>query len=191
MSPTQPDLRQLDEVATPIGVVALVTNEAGAVCACGFVDNHRRMAETLQRYDTAPAFRLVRTANPGGVSSAVRAYFDGELAALDAIPVEIGGTAFEAAVWRALRRIPCGQTRSYRDMAEALGRPRAVRAIGMANGKNPAGLIVPCHRVIGADGSLTGYGGGLERKRWLLRHEGALPVTASLPFAAPSAEHAG
>jgi methylated-DNA-[protein]-cysteine S-methyltransferase len=83
------------------------------------------------------------------------------------------GTEFQKAAWAALSRIPVGETRSYGAQAAAIGRPAAVRAVGMANGRNPIGVVVPCHRVIGADGALTGYGGGLERKRWLLRHEGA------------------
>jgi O-6-methylguanine DNA methyltransferase len=105
---------------------------------------------------------------------AVRAYFAGELDALEALPVRVQGTPFESAVWQMLRRIPVGQTWSYGALAAALDRPRAVRAVGRANGRNPVSLVLPCHRVIGADGRLVGYGGGLERKAWLLRHEGVL-----------------
>ena len=83
------------------------------------------------------------------------------------------GTPFQKTVWRALREIPCGQAISYSELARRIGRPAAVRAVGLANGLNPISVIVPCHRVIGANGTLTGYGGGLERKRWLLSHEGA------------------
>jgi methylated-DNA-[protein]-cysteine S-methyltransferase len=104
----------------------------------------------------------------------VEAYFDGKLDAIDAIPVVMAGTPFQKAVWEALRRIPVGTTMSYGDLATQLGEPKLMRAVGSANGSNPIGVIVPCHRVIGADGSLTGYGSGLPRKKWLLEHEGVL-----------------
>jgi methylated-DNA-[protein]-cysteine S-methyltransferase len=93
------------------------------------------------------------------------------MAALDAIEVDTGGTPFQQRVWQELRRIPAGSTRSYSEVARAIGRPSAVRAVAAANGANPVSIVIPCHRVIGADGSLTGYGGGLHRKRWLLAHE--------------------
>ena len=111
--------------------------------------------------------------DPGGVSSALKAYFDGELTAIDGLAVCADGTPFQQTVWRALRDIPCGQTISYSTLARRIGRPTAVRAVGLANGSNPVGIVVPCHRVIGANGTLTGYGGGLDRKRWLLAHERA------------------
>lgn len=110
---------------------------------------------------------------PERVRRALELYFAGELKALDAIEVRTGGTAFQRSVWTALRSIPVGETRSYGQLASAIGSPSAVRAVGLANGANPVGLIVPCHRVIGANGALTGYAGGLERKRWLLAHERA------------------
>ena len=109
-------------------------------------------------------------------------YFAGELAAIDTLPVQTGGTAFQREVWRALREIPCGGTVSYAELAERIGRPTAVRAVGLANGSNPVGIVVPCHRVIGANGSLTGYGGGIERKRWLLEHEGSVSDSERLVF---------
>ena len=102
-------------------------------------------------------------------------YFDGELDALDQIPVDPAGTAFQLRVWAELRRIPVGQARAYQEVAAAIGAPTAARAVGAANGRNPISLVVPCHRVIAADRSLHGYGGGLWRKDWLLRHEGFLP----------------
>jgi len=111
-----------------------------------------------------------------GVSAARRAleaYFAGDLSAIDDLPVMTTGTAFQSEVWAALRDIPAGSTTSYGALAARIGRPKAVRAVGLANGANPIGVVVPCHRVIGADASLTGYGGGLDRKRWLLAHEGA------------------
>jgi len=124
-------------------------------------------------------FRLEWVHNSSHVTRAISRYFAGELAAIDSLPVKTGGTPFQRAVWHALRNIPCGTTISYAQLAGQIGRPAAVRAVGLANGANPIGVVVPCHRVIGADGSLTGYGGGIERKRWLLRHEGA-PTRESL-----------
>ena len=110
---------------------------------------------------------------PEAVRDALAAWFAGDLGALDGLPVKTGGTPFQRAVWKALRDIPAGETRTYGQLATAIGAPRAVRAVGLANGANPVGVIVPCHRVIGANGTLTGYAGGLERKRWLLAHEAA------------------
>ncbi|MBV9266742.1 MAG: methylated-DNA--[protein]-cysteine S-methyltransferase, partial [Acidobacteriaceae bacterium] len=102
---------------------------------------------------------------------AVSRYFSGELEAINALPVRTAGTPFQREVWRTLREIPCGTTISYAQLAVRIGRPSAVRAVGLANGSNPIAIVVPCHRVIGSDGSLSGYGGGIERKRWLLEHE--------------------
>ncbi len=115
---------------------------------------------------------LTETSDPSGFTSALRAYFDGDIAAIDALPVaDVPGTPFQRSVWRALREIPGGETISYAELARRIGKPAAVRAVGLANGANPIGIVVPCHRVIGSDGTLTGYGGGVERKRWLLAHE--------------------
>jgi methylated-DNA-[protein]-cysteine S-methyltransferase len=102
-------------------------------------------------------------------------YFGGDLRALDAVPCDPGGTPFQARVWKALRTIPVGTTWSYGALARRIGDPKAVRAVGFANGSNPIAVVIPCHRVIGSNGTLVGYGGGLERKHWLLAHEGALP----------------
>jgi methylated-DNA-[protein]-cysteine S-methyltransferase len=107
------------------------------------------------------------------VVAQLHAYFGGTLTHFD-VPLELGGTDFQRRVWAGLREIPYGETISYGELARRLGSPGASRAVGLANGRNPVGIIVPCHRVIGADGSLTGYGGGIERKVWLLEHEGAL-----------------
>jgi O-6-methylguanine DNA methyltransferase len=101
-------------------------------------------------------------------------YFDGDIAVLDGLQADPGGTSFQARVWTALRAIPAGRTCSYRDLAALAGVPSAVRAVAAANGRNPIPIVIPCHRVIGADGRLVGYGGGLDRKAWLLRHEGAI-----------------
>ncbi len=109
------------------------------------------------------------------IGAVLTRYFDGDTTAIDTVPVELNGTAFQKNVWAALRRIPCGSTISYAELARRIGEPAAVRAVGAANGANPVAVVVPCHRVIGADGSLTGYGGGLDRKKWLLTHEGVTP----------------
>lgn len=121
----------------------------------------------------------IETLPPGGaaarrVRDRLAHYFDGDLAALDAVAAEpAGGTPFQRRVWRTLRSIPAGSTISYGALAARIGAPRAVRAVGSANGANPIPLVLPCHRVIASDGSLGGYGGGLPMKEWLLRHEGA------------------
>jgi len=137
-------------------------------------------------FDPGAEARWSRIAPPGEpqrshmaprVAAGLGAYFAGALDALDTLPAEPQGTAFQRRVWSALRCIPAGRTWSYRQLAEAVGAPSAVRAVGAANGANPVPLVVPCHRVIGSNGQLVGYGGGLHRKRWLLSHEGALPAS--------------
>jgi methylated-DNA-[protein]-cysteine S-methyltransferase len=158
----------LDSLSTPLGRFSVVVDDAGQLHASGFTEEDERMEAFLR----APAFEPTKAKNPGGVCAMIAAYFEGELTALDGLPVAFAtGTQFQLSVWRALREVPCGQTWSYGQLAQKIGRPTAVRAVGLANGANPVGLVVPCHRVIGSDGSLTGYGGGLHRKRWLLAHE--------------------
>ncbi len=103
----------------------------------------------------------------------LQAYLRGDLLALRRIPIDLRGTSFQLRVWQALQQIAAGQTRSYGQVAKQLGQPGASRAVGNANGANPVSLVVPCHRVIQSDGQLGGYAAGVERKRWLLRHEGA------------------
>jgi len=159
----------IDHLKTPIGKLAILTDERGGLHAVGFTDGHARMEEALDQQAAKKA------RDPGGITSALTAYFEGELSAIEDLKVVFCGTDFQRSVWRALTKIPCGETRSYGDVARVIGRPKAVRAVGLANGSNPIGIVVPCHRVIGANGTLTGYGGGIERKRWLLRHEGVLP----------------
>jgi methylated-DNA-[protein]-cysteine S-methyltransferase len=165
-----PEILTLDRIATPVGEVLLVTDAQGAVRALDFIDYAERMTRLLARH--APGAVVVEGRAPAAARQAVEAYFNGDVRALDAVTVTTGGTAFQRRVWAALRAIPAGETRSYGQLAAAIGAPRAVRAAGLANGQNPVAVIVPCHRVIGANGTLTGYAGGLERKRWLLRHEG-------------------
>jgi methylated-DNA-[protein]-cysteine S-methyltransferase len=160
---------QTDEIPSVIGRIILVATDE-ALCALDFADCRERMFALLEgRYGD---IQLRTVKDPHGCSSAVRAYLDGDLCALDSIPVDTSGTAFQRRVWSALREIPVGSTMSYGGLAARIGQPAAARAVGMSNSRNPVALVVPCHRVIGAGGALTGYAGGMERKRWLLRHEG-------------------
>jgi len=160
----------LDRLQTPIGTALVVTNTSGALCALDWSDYEDRLTTSLRRYlGAAP---LVDAPAPQPIRQALTRYFAGDLAQLDTIPCHIPGTPFQNKVWTALRAIPAGTTRSYGTLAAQLGAPAAMRAVGHANGSNPLSVVVPCHRLIGADGSLTGYGGGIDRKRWLLRHEG-------------------
>lgn len=161
----------VDEVGSPLGTLVLVSRQ-GALCALDFDDCRERMDSLLRaRYGEV---ELRPRPDPNGFSSRVGAYLDGDLGALDPIAVETGGTSFQRRVWSALREIRPGRTVTYGQLAEGLGRPSAARAVGMTNARNPIALVLPCHRVVGADGSLTGYAGGIHRKRWLLEHEGAL-----------------
>jgi methylated-DNA-[protein]-cysteine S-methyltransferase len=166
-----PEHLRLDRIATPIGEALLVTDEGKNLRALDWADYEDRMRRLLRlHYGTMP---LEAGAAPAELRQALQDYFAGDLTALQRIPWRTAGTAFQRDVWTALTRIPPGETLSYGALAAQLGKPEAVRAVGTANGANPVSVVVPCHRVIGADGSLTGYGGGLERKRWLLQHEGA------------------
>ena len=154
----------------PIGPILIASNGQSLV-ALDFGMPEERFAVLLRRRFGAVA--LTQAADPQGFASAVQAYFDGEVTALDDLPTDGGGTEFQRLVWDALRTIPPGTTRSYGQIAAQIGRPSACRAVGAANGSNPISLAVPCHRVIGTNGSMTGYGGGLVRKEWLLAHEKA------------------
>jgi methylated-DNA-[protein]-cysteine S-methyltransferase len=157
---------------SPIGVLAVATV------------GDRVVGIDLGGSPAALEAQLVRTqGHPGSgtpspaVLASLRRYFDGEIEAIDDIAVDPAGTPFQLRVWRALRDIRPGTTTSYGALARHIGTPSAVRAVGAANGANPIPIVIPCHRVIGADGRLVGYGGGLDRKRWLLAHEGARPGT--------------
>lgn len=159
----------LDTLPSPVGTLSIVSR-AGALIALhlGAVDGLQRAL--ARRFG---ACTLEPMADAGGITSALRRYFDGEVHAIDALTVDAGGTPFQRRVWEALRRIPAGSTTSYGELAAALGQPGASRAVGLANGSNPVAIVVPCHRVIAANGGLGGYSGGLARKRWLLAHERA------------------
>ena len=162
---------RIDRFDTPIGEMMVVADREGNLRAVDWVDHEIRMRRLLRLHYGEDGFRLEPARNPNDLTDAISRYFEGELTAIDLLPVQTVGTPFQREVWRALRNIPCGTTVSYAKLAEQVGRPAAVRAVGLANGSNPVGVVVPCHRVIGTNGSLTGYGGGIKRKSWLLEHE--------------------
>jgi len=169
MTAAQPETLTLERIATPIGTAMVVTDEAATLRAFNWTDYEPALlAWIARRY---PMAALAEGKGPLGPS--FEAYFAGETDVFTTMAWSGAGTDFQRTVWDALCTIPAGETLSYAGLAQRIGRPTAVRAVGLANGSNPVALVVPCHRVIGSDGSLTGYGGGLHRKRWLLEHEGA------------------
>jgi methylated-DNA-[protein]-cysteine S-methyltransferase len=161
----------IDRMKTPLGSLLLVADAAGKLRAVDWTDHEEYIVQLLQRQYGKDGFTLVEKENPNGLRKKMERYFAGDIAAIDEIEVETVGTPFQLTVWKELRNIPGGSSISYGSLAQRIGRPKAVRAVGLANGSNPISIVVPCHRVIGSNGSLTGYGGGLERKRWLLDHE--------------------
>ena len=162
-----------DHIETPLGTMLLLARD-GKMIGLEFDDQPERVARDLRlRFGSAERFPAD---NPNGFSDRIRDYFAGDMTAIANIPTDGGGTEFQRLVWEELKRIPCGVTISYGELATRLGDKNLMRAVGLANGRNPISIVVPCHRVIGADGSLTGYGGGLRRKEWLLKHEGALLI---------------
>jgi len=169
MTAKPPETFTLDRIATPIGTALVVTDEAGVLRAFNWTDYEPAMLKWIAR--RYPKVRLVEGEGP--LRARFDAYFAGQTDAFEGMAWEGAGTPFQKKVWETLCTIPAGETLSYAQLAERIGRPTAVRAVGLANGSNPVALVVPCHRVIGSNGSLTGYGGGLHRKRWLLEHEGA------------------
>jgi methylated-DNA-[protein]-cysteine S-methyltransferase len=162
----------LDRLPTPIGTLLIVFDDEERLRALDWDDYETRMRRLLRlQYGREIALREGNAAQ--SIRDPLNAYFAGEFSALDRIELETGGTAFQRKLWTALRTIPSGQTSSYGALATKIGAPNAVRAVGAANGANPISIVLPCHRVIGSDQRLTGYGGGLNRKSWLLTHEGA------------------
>ena len=182
MEPT-PVLRlRIDRTDTPIGELIVVADAEGRLRATHWADGEARLVRMFQRHYGEHGFALEPARDPSGLTAAISAYFDGDLAVIDGLPVAMEGTPFQRAVWTALRAIPAGTTLSYSALARRIDRPSAVRAVGLANGANPVGVVVPCHRVVGADGTLTGYGGGIFRKRWLLAHEASAGSHPLLPL---------
>ncbi|WP_340645311.1 methylated-DNA--[protein]-cysteine S-methyltransferase [Phenylobacterium sp.] len=171
MTKSPPDTLILDRLETPVGVALLVVDENGVLRAFDFADYETRMRTLMGRH--YPRLDLTRGRAPEALRAAVTRYFEGDMDAFARVAWATNGTDFQRRVWEALCTIPAGETLSYKGLAERIGKPSAMRAVGLANGANPVAIVVPCHRVIGANGSLTGYGGGLPRKRWLLSHEGA------------------
>jgi len=162
----------IDRLPTPAGEMIVIADADGNLRVIDWTEHEARMMQLLDRQYGKGTYTLTPARDPGGLSSAMRRYFKGDRAVIDKLPVKTAGTPFQRSVWKALRKIKCGTTISYAELARRIGRPTAVRAVGLANGQNPVSVVVPCHRVIGSNGSLTGYGGGLPRKKWLLAHEG-------------------
>lgn len=163
----------IDKISSPLGVL-LIVFDGERLCALDYADCEQRMLKLLRaRYAQV---HLRNAKNPGGVSHLIRSYLAGDVFCIDSIAINPGGTPFQQRVWSALRTIPPGAVMTYGEMAKQLGNPLAYRAVGMTNALNPIAIVVPCHRLVGAKGSLTGYAGGLERKRWLLAHE-AMPLS--------------
>jgi methylated-DNA-[protein]-cysteine S-methyltransferase len=185
MTVKPPERLRLDRLATPIGEALIVTDEAGYLRAFDWADCAASILLRLHYGSVVPE----PGAAPKNVKRLLQSYFEGELGCLEAIEWRTAGTPFQRAVWTALTTIAPGKTLSYGALALKLGCPRSVRAVGMANGANPISVVVPCHRVIGVDGSLTGYGGGIERKRWLLNHEDAAFRDGALPLWPAKAGH--
>jgi methylated-DNA-[protein]-cysteine S-methyltransferase len=168
---TMPESFNLDRLPTPIGTALLVTDADGLLRALDWEDYELRMQQLLRLHYGTVELKNARA--PRELRAALTGYFKGDLDRLAAIQWRVAGTPFQQKVWNALPKIPAGTTLSYGALAAKLRMPKAVRAVGHANGSNPISVVLPCHRLIGANGSLVKYGGGLERKRWLLQHEGA------------------
>ena len=170
MSAKPPEAFLLDRLETPIGTALLAADVDGVLRAFDWEDHASRMNELLRLQYGAVV--LQDASAPEATRAALSAYFKGDLAALSTVRWRVAGTPFQRNVWTALSKIPPGTTMTYGALAAQLGMPGAMRAVGHANGSNPLSVVVPCHRLIGADGSLVKYGGGVARKRWLLAHEG-------------------
>jgi methylated-DNA-[protein]-cysteine S-methyltransferase len=165
---------KIDRLNTPIGQISIVVDK-DCLCALDFVDYEARMMGLLmRRYDS---IEFTPQANPSGITARLQAYLAGDLTTLAEISLSMGGTLFQQQIWAKLREIPIGETWTYGRLASEIGKPTASRAVGMANSLNPIAIVVPCHRVIGANGQLTGYAGGIDRKRWLLEHEGCFSAS--------------
>lgn len=158
----------IDQIESDIGTIQVVVKD-DQLCAVDFAEYQERLHRSLtHRYG---AFVCEARVNPLGICDRIRAYLAGDLNSLADIPVAAIGTPFQQKVWSQLRQIPPGETLTYGQLASQIGQPKASRAVGRANACNPIMIVVPCHRVVGIKNQLTGFAGGLERKRWLLQHE--------------------
>jgi len=163
--------------ASPLGRIVVLAADDEQLVGLEFESVGPRVSGLLRHLERhLGTFQIVDAPDPAGAVTRLAHYFDGDRLALESQPVRMIGTPFQQRVWSELRRIRPGDTLSYGALAERVGKPNAQRAVGAANGANPVSLFVPCHRVISSDGSLHGYGGGLDRKAWLLAHEGARPL---------------
>ena len=160
-----------ETLASPIGPIVILTDADGRLRALDFEDYAARMTRLLDRHYGVDGWAIADALRPSLATTALQRYFDGDLDAIKGVETATGGTAFQRSVWAALRTVPAGAPESYAALARRVGRDSAVRAVGLANGANPIAIVAPCHRIVGANGALTGYAGGLERKRWLLQHE--------------------
>jgi methylated-DNA-[protein]-cysteine S-methyltransferase len=163
-----------DKIITPLGPLWIICDEQYHLRAVEWEEHSDRMVQLLGLHYGVSGYQRRACTNPDGLSDKLRDYFDGDLAVIEKLPTATAGTAFQREVWQTLRTIACGQIMHYGQLADQLGRPGAARAVGAANGSNPISIVVPCHRVIGRNGTMTGYAGGVSRKEWLLRHEGYL-----------------
>jgi methylated-DNA-[protein]-cysteine S-methyltransferase len=161
----------VDRLQTPIGELLIVADRDGNLRTIDWTDHEARMRQLLDRYYGKGGYTLEAARDPGGLTRAMRAYFEGDLDVIDKLPVETPGTPFQRSVWRALRKIRRGRTISYAELARRIGKPKAVRAVAQACGANKIAVAIPCHRVVKNDGVLSGYRWGVERKRALLEKE--------------------
>ena len=172
MSAKKSEVFGLGRLQTPIGTALLVTDADGVLRTLDWEEYAPRMKDLLRLQYGAVILKGAQS--PRDIKAALTGYFKGDLDRLSTIRWRVAGTPFQHRVWTALPKIPAGTTMSYGALAAKLGAPNATRAVGHANGSNPISVVVPCHRLIGANGSLIKYGDGLERKRWLLKHEGVV-----------------
>lgn len=161
-----------DKISTPVGELLIVADADNQLRAVDWADHETRLMKLLNAHYGTDRFQRVSKNKICEITEIIQHYFAGDLRVIEQLHVMTAGTKFQRQVWQELRAIPCWQTISYGELARRIGRPDAARAVGAANSMNPISIVVPCHRVIGSQGTLTGYAGGIYRKKWLLSHEG-------------------
>lgn len=179
----------LERLSTPLGEMLIASDARQRLRAIEWLDCEARMHSLLRRQYPRGLPKLVDSAQASDAARAMQAYFGGDLDAIHGLDIGLGGTNFQRQIWLLLQAIPAGQTVTYRELAARAGRPDAARAVGAANGANPLAIVVPCHRVVGSDRSLTGYAGGLARKQWLLEHERKIAEQEPECMRSPGASH--